>query len=342
MLGAGVASDSGLIGMMTFDQRNFDIRDWPQSFSDIYNGKAFKGAGQRLRISAEPGTDQSRFSISFTEPYLYNKPVSLDVVASSFGRVQECYDESRLKGYVGFEKRYRNKWRRGISFRVENVDVSDIDNDAPVEIKDVKGGNDLLGARLYIRKDTTDSRFMPTKGYNFDAGYEQVGGDFTFGVLSATQRWYKTLHEDLAERKTVLETKFHAATIAGGDAPPFEKFYAGGTHSIRGFDYRGVSTRGWTTAGTRKKKDPIGSDWIMLAKAEVAVPLNNDVFSLLFFTDAGVIDSGGVRASVGVGVQILIPQWFGPVPMRFELATPVMKDGADETRIFSFSVGALF
>jgi outer membrane protein assembly factor BamA len=80
----------------------------------------------------------------------------------------------------------------------------------------------------------------------------------------------------------------------------------------------------------------------MLANAEISVPLDNEVFSLLFFTDAGLIDSGGVRASIGTGLQILIPQWFGPVPMRFELATPLSKEDEDDTRVFSFSVGALF
>ena len=345
MLGAGVASDSGLIGHLVFDQRNFDITDWPGSFGELIRGRAFKGAGQRLRIALEPGTVQDMFSISFTEPYLFDKPVSLDVVGSSFERRREAYDEERLKGYFGFEKRYKNKWRRGISFRVEMVDVASLDSDAPKEIRDVKGENDLFGARLYVRKDTTDSRFTPSTGYYFNAGYEQVGGDHTFGILSGTQRWYKTLYQDLADRKTILEVKLHGATVVG-DAPPFEKFYAGGTGSLRGFDYRGVSTRGLQTNVTppaiAERKDPIGSDWILLGNAEVAVPLTEEVISLLFFVDAGTIDSGGVRASVGTGLQILIPQWFGPVPMRFELAAPFMKDNEDETRIFSFSVGALF
>ncbi len=79
-----------------------------------------------------------------------------------------------------------------------------------------------------------------------------------------------------------------------------------------------------------------------LANTEVAVPLTEEVISLLFFVDAGMIDTGGVRASIGTGLQILIPQWFGPVPMRFELAAPFMKDDEDETRVFSFSVGTLF
>ncbi len=67
----------------------------------------------------------------------------------------------------------------------------------------------------------------------------------TFGILKGNYVWYRTLYEDLLERKTVLAAKLQAATVVG-DAPPFEKFYGGGTgtYGIRGFRYRGVSTRG--------------------------------------------------------------------------------------------------
>ena len=71
----------------------------------------------------------------------------------------------------------------------------------------------------------TDNEFRPTKGYTFNIDYEQVTGEHTFGISGGTYVWYKTLYEDLLERKTVLATKIHAAT-ALGDAPPFEKFYA--------------------------------------------------------------------------------------------------------------------
>ncbi len=346
MLGAGVASDSGVIGQLVFEQRNFDIHNKPESLMDFITGRAFKGAGQNLRIALSPGTEISEYSISFTEPYLKNKPISLNVVASSWERWRESYDEGRTKGYVGFEKRYRNRWRRSISFRVENVEVDDLDIDAPKEIIDVKGDTMLAGIKLGVTKDMTDDIFYPSKGFIFDADYEQVGGDFTFGVLSATYRKYRTLHEDLAERKTILATKLHAATILG-DAPPFEMFYAGGQRSIRGFDYRGVSTRGLPTVGGvpqtgLDRKDPIGSDWIFLANTEVVVPLVGENLGIVFFVDSGAIDTGNYRAAVGTGIQIMLPQWFGPVPMRFELAAPLMKDDEDETQVFSFSVGRLF
>jgi outer membrane protein insertion porin family len=344
MLGAGVSSDSGVMGQLTFEQRNFDITDTPRSFADFITGNAFKGAGQTLRISLQPGTELSQYSVTFTEPYLNDKPTSLEVSGSSWERWRESYDEGRLKGFVGLEKRYRDKWRRGIGFRGENVKIKDVDYDAPTEIKDVKGDNFLTGARLWVGRDLTDSRFTPTTGHSFDVGYEQVTGDHTFGIANATYRRYFTLSEDLAERKTVLATKLSAATTVI-DAPPFEKFYAGGTgtYGIRGFRYRGISTRGLqTNVANPERKDPIGSDWIFLANAETAVPLIGDNFSMLFFVDSGAIDTGGYRVGAGAGIQILIPQWFGPVPMRFELAAPLMKSDGDRTQTFSFSVGTLF
>ncbi|HUW20893.1 MAG TPA: outer membrane protein assembly factor BamA [Sedimentisphaerales bacterium] len=350
MLGAGVGSDSGLIGQLVLEQRNFDIKNWPKSFGEFITGQAFKGAGQTFRIALQPGTELSEHSVSFTEPYWQDKPIALDVVGSSWERERESYEEDRLKGYFGFreryEKRYRERWRRSIDFRVENVDVGDIDLDAPREIKDVEGGNALVGVKLGVGKDLTDNRFTPSKGDYLTTSYEQVSGDYTFGVLSGTYIRYSTIHEDLAERKTILATKLHAATVLG-DAPPFEKFYAGGMTSIRGFEYRGVSTRGRPEVGGvpvvgAKRKDPIGSDWIFLANAEVAVPLIKEDFAALFFIDSGAIDSGGYRASVGTGLQIMIPQWFGPVPMRVGVAAPFLKDESDDTQTFFFYVGRLF
>lgn len=335
MLGAGVGSDNGVMGSISLNQRNFDITDSPESWGELFSGQAFRGAGQQFQIMASPGTEVSTYSVSFTEPYLYDQPLALNLGGSSYERWRETYDESRLTGRVGLEKRYPDDWRRGISQRIENVEITELEWDAPQDVIDVKGNNMLYGTRLYIRKDTTDSRFTPSRGYNFDSGYEQVFGDYTFGILDGTYRWYTTLYEDLTELKTVLETKLYAATTVS-EAPTYERFYLGGQSSVRGFDYRGISPR------SGPSDEPVGSDWAIVGNAEVAVPLGSQTFSWLFFTDAGMIDEGPVRASVGTGIQILIPQFFGPVPMRFELAAPLSKDDEDDTQAFSFSVGALF
>ncbi len=350
MFAGGVSSDSDVIGQVILEQRNFDITDWPESFGEFITGNAFKGAGQTLMIRLEPGTIVSQYLVSFTEPYFQDKPLSLNISGSSWEREIErhgdhrLYDEKRTKGYIGFEKRYEDDWRRSIGFRAENVNVDSIYAYAPKEIKDVEGYTFLTGVRFGIGRDLRDDIFNPSEGYKFNVGYEQVVGDEDFGILQGNIVGFKTLYEDLADRKTVLATKLLAATTFSY-APPFERFYAGGTsiYSIRGFDFRGVSTRGLQTdVADPQREDPIGSEWIFLANAEVAVPVVSDNLSALFFVDSGAIDTGPYRAAVGTGIQILIPQWSGPMPMRFEFAVPFMKDDEDETRVFSFSMRGLF
>jgi len=342
--GIAVGSDSGVIGRLIWQQRNFDYTDWPESLDEFITMKSFKGAGQSLRVALEPGTIVSYYSVTFTEPYLNDKPTSLDISGSSWERWRESYDEKRIKGFVGLEKRYKSRWRGSLGFRAEGVDVRNIELDAPVEIKEYAGNNSLIGLSVGIGKDETDDKFLPTSGSTFNVNYEQVTGDHDFGILKGSRVQYWTLYEDLADRKTVLAIKLLGAT-AFSDAPPFEKFYGGGTgtYGIRGFEYRGVSTRGLrTNVPFVERKDPIGSDWIFLANSEIAVPLVGENVSWLFFLDSGTIDTGSYRASIGTGIQIQIPQFFGPVPMRFELATPIRRDDDDETQVFSFHMGSLF
>ncbi len=341
MFGAGVDSSSGLIGQIVLEQRNFDISDWPTSWSEFMSGKSFKGAGQTMRLSFEPGTEETRFSANFNEPYLLDKPVGLNVGASKFVRGRESYDEERIKAYAGITRRYEDGWKFGLATRIENVDITEIDSDAPKEVKDDRGKSTIFGLKASASYNKTNNKYNPTDGSVLDLAYEQVAGDYTFGVVTSTYRWYKTLSEDLSERKTVLETKLHAGAIVG-DAPVFEKFYAGGSGSIRGFEYRGVGPKGESTLSPGEYKDPIGSDWILQANAEISVPMTSDTFAWLFFADGVLLDDDDCRVSVGSGIQILLPQWFGPVPMRFEFAVPLMKEEDDDTQVFSFSVGRLF
>lgn len=343
--GVALGSETGLTGQFILTQRNFDYKDWPESFDELIKMQAFKGAGQKLTMTLAPGTEINYYSVDFRELYFRNKPTSLDIAGSFWERWRESYDEKRTKGYFGFEKRYKSGWRGQLGFRLENVEVENIELDAPQEIRDVKGYNLLIGTKVGIGKDATNDRFEPSEGYSFNIGYEQVTGDDDFGKLEGTVVKYRTLYEDLLERKTVLATKLLAGTMFSY-APPFEKFYAGGTrkYGIRGFEYRGVSTRGLqTNVPNPVLNDPIGSDWIFLANSEIIMPLIGENISALFFVDSGTVDTGRYRVSIGTGIEIVIPQLLGArIPMRFEIATPLRKDGDDETQVFSFYMGRLY
>ena len=346
MPGVGVSSDHGVMGRLVYHQQNFDIKDWPKTWKDLLFMKAFRGAGQSMHIALEPGTRFSRYSATFSDPYFQDKPIDFSLTGMSYERWLESYDQHKMGVSTGFEHRKWGNWRKILNVRTENVRVQDLDGDAPQEIRDVKGDNYITGLKLGTGKSELDNIYLPTQGYTFRLAYEQVAGDHSFGVATASGVKYFPLYEDVLERRTVLAVQVKGGRVLG-DAPPFEKFYAGGMdrYAVRGFDYRGVSTRGLQAGPgitSPQYKDPIGSDWIFTAGAEVTVPLVGNNLSALGFVDSACIDTGGFRFSTGVGVQILIPQFFQQIPMRFEYGIPLRKDDLDDVRAFNFSMGGMF
>ena len=343
--GVGFSSDSGVIGQLIYEQRNFDISNGPKDLSELFfPWKAWRGGGQHFSVRLEPGTRYSSYSVNFQDPYWNDQPITLDVLGRSWKWFRESYDEDRLKGAFEFEKRMANYWRSSIGFRGELVKIDNLDFDAPQEIRDVEGSSQLFGVKFGLGKNAVDDIYDPTSGWRADTTYEQVMGDFAFGLLEGNVARYLTVHEDVLGRRTVLVGRLLAGTTVG-TAPPFERYYAGGSghYGIRGFQYRGVSRRGLqTNVLNPQREDPIGSDWIFLAKSELIIPLIGQNFNWLFFVDSGTVDTGSYRLSVGGGIEIKVPQIFGNIPMRFELGIPLLKSDGDRTQIFSFSGGGLF
>ena len=57
-----VTGATGLVGNNVVDEQNFDLFRLPRSWDDIRNGTAFRGAGQRFRLEAAPGTQLQRYT----------------------------------------------------------------------------------------------------------------------------------------------------------------------------------------------------------------------------------------------------------------------------------------
>ena len=345
IFGIGVNSNSGAVGSIVLDLKNFDLFDWPRSFAEFIKLRSFRGAGQRLRIEAQPGTEFNRFRIDFSEPYFLDRPIRFGTGLYYFERDRQAYDERRVGGNVSFGKRLTKGWLKDwyaeLALRVEEVTVDDVDLFAPRDAREVEGGNFLTSVKGTLVRDRTDSRFVPTTGDVFRLSWEQygvLGGEHFFAKVIGSYTWHKTLLTDVKERKHVLSLRGDLGGVFG-DSPTFERFYAGGIGSIRGFDFRSVSPR----QGLRD--DPVGGDFLALVKAEYTFPLYADAIRGVVFTDMGTVEeSFGVnswRASVGFGVRLMI-EFFGPVPLEFDLAVPIAKDTDDEEQIFSFFIGATF
>jgi outer membrane protein insertion porin family len=342
MVGVGVSTNSGLLGTISFTQRNFNLLAWATSWNQFIKGEAFKGAGQTLRIVAEPGTELMRFSIEWFEPSLMDQPYSLGNRLFLFTRQRESYQETRVGDVVSVGHTFKNRWYGELATRVEDVTVDSLEHDAPPEVRDVEGSNLLVGFKGSLTRDRTDSRWNPSEGDRLTFSAEQVVGSFNFLRLQGDYHRYWTVYTDAMDRKHIIAARLSAGDIIG-DSPVFENFYGGGIGSIRGFRYRGISPR---SAGTDQA---IGGKFMFFAGAEYSFPIfgTGDGHELrgVTFLDTGTVEEdfglSTYRASVGFGVRWVIP-FFGPVPMAFDFGFPIAKDTNDDTQVFSFSLGWTF
>lgn len=344
--GGAVSSDSGLVGRISLTQRNFDIRDTPDSTGEFFSGRAFRGGGQTFQLELLPGDRVETYSISLTEPYLLESDYSGTVQLVYRNRDFDEFDEERYGLRLGLGRRFGTRWTGNLRLRAESVALADIQPDRPTDIFAVADKNTLLGLSASLERSTIDSIFRPTRGSRTRFQVEQVVGDFTFTNFDARHTVFIPLREDYLGRPTILSFTGEIGYIPQGneETPTYERFYLGG-QSFRGFDFRTISPKGIRNDNGLPSDDPVGGSWLFFLGAEVSQPIFEEVLSIVFFVDTGTVteDPGfdDYRVSIGTGLRLYVPQ-LSPAPLAFDFGVPVIKQDGDETRLFTFSVDLPF
>ena len=335
MFGAGVNSNSGLVGSFVWDESNFDILRPPRTLSDIIEGRAWRGGGQRFRIEAAPGNQVSRYAVSWTDPYFLYTDYSFGVSGFYFNRFYPNWTEDRYGGRVSLGKQFTPEWSGSLALRLEDVEMRNPQPAEPASVTPFIGSNFLSTLRTSVTHDTRDSSMMPTEGHYVDGGYEQAFGEFTFPKVDVDARQYFTMYNRPDGTGRHVLTVAGNLGVSGSDTPTFERYFAGGFQSFRGFAYRGVTPResGFTTGGIFQA----------LGTVEYRIPVTaDDMINVVAFSDFGTVDDSvslsKFRTSVGFGFRVVIPA-MGPVPLAFDFAFPILAQDDDQKRIFSFYVG---
>jgi outer membrane protein insertion porin family len=339
-VGAGVNSNGGVGGSITYEQRNFDITNFPRQPSDLWNGQGFVGAGQQFRASFEPGTRQTNASIRFSDPWLFDQPYAFTSEAYLRNRVRENYIDRRLGGRLSLTKRFNYIWSAQGTLRGEIINIADVE-DEPVraqEILDLQGQHSLASTTLQVRRDTTNRGLLPSHGTTTTLAWESagwMGGSFDYQKYTVSWDYYHQLSEDLLDRRVILSLHGDFGYTTGG-TPFMERFYAGGIGLIRGFSYRGISPR------SGPADDPVGGKFMMIGSAEISFPIYEDNLRGVVFTDMGTVERdfkiGQWRQSVGAGIRLTLP-FLGQTPVAVDFAIPVSKSSLDDTQFISFSLG---
>jgi outer membrane protein assembly complex protein YaeT len=336
IFGVGVNSNSGLTGSIVLNERNFDITNWPTSWAELTSGKAFRGAGQELRIQAAPGTQMSSYSATFREPFLFDSPYSLTTSAYYFQRFYLEYTENRIGTQVSIGRQLNPNWSVSGTVRLEQIEINNVSVFAPPDFQVVQGnGNYLAGFKGSVKYDTRDSFLRATEGEVIETSFEEVVGTSDFPAFNIeANKFFTTYQRPDGSGKHVLALR-STMGIVGTHTPVYERLYAGGFRSLRGFQFRGV--------GPNDLGYMMGGDFMFLNSAEYQIPiLANDNVYLVFFCDSGTVESSveirDYRVAVGTGLRFTIPM-MGPMPIALDFGFPIVKTDTDRQQIFSFFVG---
>ncbi|MGC4004125.1 MAG: BamA/TamA family outer membrane protein [Pirellulales bacterium] len=339
MFGVGVNSNAGVIGNIVLDEQNFDIRRVPTSWADVWSGQAFRGAGQRFRIEACTGTQVSRYTVSFTEPYLFDTPISFSASGFYFDRQYRDWFEQRLGGRFGLGYQFPQRPDLSVSakFRIENVEISNPRTPTPQQLQEVVGNNDVYGFGLGLTHDTRDSPFLPTEGWYAAYEAEYVTGSFNYPRGTAELRKYFTLSQRADGSGRHVLAVGGDLGITGENTPIYDNFFAGGFSTLRGFRFRGASPIVDNVI--------VGGQVQLLGSVEYMMPITaDDALRGVVFCDFGTVeatthlDKHNLRVAPGFGMRISVPA-LGPAPIALDFAFPVEDAAGDQRQVFTFFIG---
>jgi len=326
--GAGLSSDSGVLGNASIRERNL------------------LGKGQDLALSFGVSLQDTQIDLSFTEPYFLDRPLSagFDIFASEQDRKTESAYSERAAGFglrVGYEPapRWRQTW--GYAFKDSDIDAS-AGASRFIVAQDGRSSTSKLTHK--ITYDNTDNFFDPSEGLrlSWSTGGAGLGGSVAYLNNEAKASQFFPLAE-----QTVLQLSARAGAVFGidQDVRLIDRYFLGGTN-FRGFAFSGVGARDTATG------DALGGNYYYQSTAELTFPLglSKEVgirgrtfidVGAVFDTDdegAGIRDSSDPRVSIGVGLT-----WASVLgPLRLDFGYAVLKEDFDEDQVFSFSFGTRF
>lgn len=304
------------------------------------------GRGHILDLNGKWGDVTKKYSLGFTEPWLFDIPLSAGVKLYDWEYEYDAYDKRSRGGRFKLGYPVFDYTRAYISFLYDEADIEITEEDETPQsivnlVEDV-GDEGIITKSMTaeLRYDSRNRMFNPTEGSDHKMTVEYAGfdGDIGFTKCTASTGWYIPLFKDLVG--FVHAKGGYVRENSDGNLPDYERFFLGGINSLRGFDWEDLSPED-------VDGNEIGGDKFVQFNVELLFPLFKEAgfMGVIFFDTGDVydndedIDLGELRESIGCGFR-----WYSPVgPIRLEygyILDPV--EGQGEGGQWEFTMGGAF
>ncbi len=252
-----------------------------------YSTNNFLGFGETLSVTAQGGTRQTNLSFSFTEPYLFDRPISagFSVYRSEyrFDQARDIFglDVDNLPTGLGFENRlnyeqsrrgfnvfssypFRVFQRLGLTFQFDNSENDAVNPATAAFFNNVRqserenfvrtGGSfsdfktrSLISTYSY---STVNNPNNPSRGQSINLSFNFTGS-FLGGNVNYIQPFFEyQFYKPINNFRNTLALRVQVGHLRGfsGTGPPFfQRYFMGGDFDIRGFEFRSISPMAFVT-----------------------------------------------------------------------------------------------
>ncbi len=200
------------------------------------------------------------------------------------------------------------------------------------EVGGETGNSNLLYAEGTLSRKDADDLFLPSNGYSLTFGLRIAPRtpitDTEFAQLTADATWMRSFR---GREWLIVRGSLGAMAVGDFDKlPPELRFFAGGDHSIRGFDYQSIGA-------TNSAGEVIGGEFLTVASVEYEYRVWGNWGAALFVDggDAFRLPDFNLNVAAGVGLR-----WKSPVGiLRLDVAKPVISNLAHDFRVH-ISIGS--
>ena len=348
--GAGFGSIESVVVYLEVTQGNFDLFNWRSGF---------QGDGQKFRFRASAGTSSNQVLIAFEEPWLFEQRLAfgLELYRTESDYNSADYNELRTGFELYLRRRLFELVEARLSYRLEWVDIFDVDGSGALFDPNVSGSGDGIAdvfqlaegkelvskVGLTLLRDNRKTLIFTREGNrtSINNEYAGLGGDVNYWKAEAnTAHFFPTF--DTMEQSLSIVARIGSITPLGNndDVPFYDRFYLGGPETLRGFDYRDIGPR-----DPDDDDESVGGNSYSFVSFEymfrVAEPLG-----LVVFYDWGLVNDkefdfgmSDYADNWGVGARIML---MGS-PLKLDLGIPITDPTGEASGTqFNFSFGTRF
>jgi outer membrane protein insertion porin family len=330
-----------------------------------YSTVNFLGGGESFEITAQYGGRIKNYVFGFTEPYLFDLPISAGFnVYSRYQYLPYLYNQKSKGIDLNLGARIIGYWRAGLTYSYQFLDITypDSTTSAGTVANPLSGLSSMdpyyasmfgwgkynmssISPSLY--RSTVDSPLTPTSGTMYMLSFKYAG-TFLGGDVDIFKPMLQFTHfQPIVPRVFSLgvHVEYSEATAlrSGTQIPFWEHFFLGGERNIRGYEIYTIGPRdanGTNMGGTK--------ELVLNAEAILHVGGGESPLYLIAFHDRGNawskdqrISMTDVYTSTGLEARIFVPALRVPFRLIFSYNNRRIYS-TDSNFAFRFAIGTTF